>query len=279
MKIRSEKQLREAYKDQLAPESVDALVKAERAAGRLKDESDEDDDDAAEWDAAGEALAKARREADDLAKAELNLNIHTAVDQPGTTASPSPTERPASGRKPVPTDDFEDLSPDEIFQDLTKAVGSAMDPRLDVLAKAFTASLQKAVAHIEKRIAPLQTLLNASLGQNEVIAKATRKQNKRFADLQKALDNSPAARNPRYSVHDVKVAPHPGDPRTPSADPLDGLEDWIVGKVSELSKAGGSTSESRLTTERYQQALQDLDSGERTPAQIAKDLNFPTNRT
>lgn len=276
MTIRSEKQLRDSLKAQdLAPESIDALVKAEKAAGRLKDEEEDDDDDeAAEYDRAGEELAKARREAADLNKAELQLNIHTATDQPGTTNSPSPTERPSTGREPVDDFNIDDLSPEKVFQDLTKALGTTLDPKLEKLAKAFQTGLERTVAHLERKFSSLTTLVNANLSHNEVVMKAARKQSKRIADLQKALDNSPAGRRPSYQVHGVKAAPHPGDP-TGNQDAYAGLEDWLIEQVGGLSKAGGDRGrEYREQIERYQEALNALDAGSRSKADIARDVGF-----
>ncbi len=283
MTMRTEKQLRTEFANKgLESEHIDLLVKAEKEAGRLAAETDEDDDEddeGAAWDRAGADIAKARREAEDeLAKAaSLKTDVYAVVDQFGGLGGyDDPEQRPATARMTLDPD-IDTITPDEVLRDIAKAASDAVEPQFRSLAKAVAKMVSvgnaAVVERLEKRISAQDKLIGVLASQNEIIAKAARKQSKRMVDLQKALDVTPAARVPRYTVESVKPLARPGEPtqRGASVD-SDSLSAWIGDEMDRVAKSATGGDE-RRRLEVLNQALADLDAG-LNPDTIAKAVGF-----
>lgn len=273
MTKRTEKTFRDELADKkLAPEHIDLLVKAERDAGRLSDEDDEDEegDEGDEWDARGADLAKARqRYSDEIAKAEsIKVDVYTV----GTAAgSGSPEQRTASERSPI-GDEIDDISESEALRDIAKAFDAVSGPRFDALEKAFGAGLRAAVKRIEGRLAAQDVLIDHALADSSALAKAVRKQSAKFADLQKALDNTPAVRAPRYKVDELSPLPRPGDQKGPKVS-VTALNDWLGDQIEKAS-AGSIGLEERQQIDRYYEAMQELDRSPQRVDEIANEIGF-----
>ena len=274
MTKRTEKTFRDELADKkLAPEYIDILVKAERDAGRLDDEDDGDEDDEDEgdgWDRRGEELAKARqRYSDELAKAEsIKVDVYS-VGTPGGGGSPE--QRTATERYPI-DDEIDDISEGEALRDIAKAFDAASGPRFEALEKAFGAGLRAAVKRIESRLAAQDVLIDHALADNNMIAKAVRKQSAKFADLQKALDNTPAPRTPKYRVDDLSPSPRPGDKKGPKVS-VAALNDWLGDQIEKAS-SGSIGLEERQQIDRYYEAMQELDRSPQRVDDIANEIGF-----
>ncbi len=280
MTMRTEKELRAEFADKkLAPATIDALVKAEKEAGLLKGDLEEDDEDeGADYDAAGEALKKAREAAAaDLVKAEtVKVDAYTVADPVGST-SPDPEQRHAADRTPVDPN-IDAVTPDETLRDIAKAFNDASAPRFkaltSALTKAYGEGLKTVVGRLEARLSSQDKLIGAVLGQNELLLKAMRKQGKGVRDLQKALDTTPAPRKPGYRIEDVQALPRPGDPPPKNAQVnIDDLSKWITNELAKAAE-GETGLEQRQRVDVLYNALGYLDAGTRTPDQIAKAIGF-----
>jgi hypothetical protein len=269
---KTEKQLRAEYEGKFAATTIDALIKAEREAGRLNEETDEDEDgDEGDYlDKQAEAIAKARQSAkDELAKAEkIKTEVYT-VSEPNVGDN-SPEQRPTYDRRAISDDtDIDSVDAGEIMRDIVKATTDAMNPAL----KKLGTQIAKAFAVIEARLASQDAILASSLNTNEALTKAMSKQAKRVGALTKALDVQPVARTPRYSVSDVQPLGNTlaGSRQTVNEDDL---KDWIEAQMGQIAKSAiGRTERERMDA--LSNALADLDAGTTTPDSIAKAIGFP----
>lgn len=271
---KTEKQFRDELADKYAPATIDLLIKAEREANRLADETDEDEDEGAELDQQAEKIAKARKTAADaIAKAEkIKTEVYTVSEPP---ADGNSEQRSAYERETIP-DDMDHISNDDVLRDIVKAVTAALKPSFATLAKATAKKIDQAVDSLSARLDGQDAIINQQLDASATLAKAVRKQGGKIDAIAKANDLTPASRRPKYSVDDVIADAPPRAPANRSGVSADELEGWITGEMERVQKAAtdnGMTGTDRARLQALSDALIDLDGGSPLDS-IAKAVGY-----
>lgn len=263
MTKKTEKQFRDELADKYAPATIDLLIKAEREANRLADETDEDEDEGAELDQQAEKIAKARKTAADaIAKAEkIKTEVYTVSEPP---ADGNSEQRSAYEREPIP-DNIDNITNEDVLRDIVKAVTNALKPSFATLAKATAKKIDQAVDSLSARLDGQDAIINQQLDASATLTKAVRKQGGKIDAIAKANDLTPAARRPKYSVEDVITDTQPRAPAGARSNvTTDELEGWITGEMERVQKAAtdnGMTGTDRVRLQALTDALIELDAG------------------
>jgi hypothetical protein len=295
---KTEKQLRAEYEAQgLSEANIDALVKAHKAAALLDDddederddEEDEDEDEgdeADELDDYGDAVAKARRlAAASLAKAEkIKTEVYMVTEPP---ADGSPEQRSAYERTPHWDSDvdIDEIDAAEVLKDIVKAAGNEtlreIRAGLDAMFKAQTKQFNQLAERFEQRLKAQDAILDLLVENDGRLIKAARKSRERIDNIAKALDVTPVARRPKYTVEDVVIdgqrpLPLSSTSRLSAIDRHE-LEGWVLSEMDAVRKSGAIGGAERERLAALAKAIEDLDAGE--PAEfIANAVGYKPAR-